>query len=111
MTREEAIKELKILKEDYWEDDGYGYATAECQEAITALNMAIEALKQEPRWIPVSERLPEINKDILVCDRDEDIYISHLTQYNNFFSKQGDEIRGVKAWMPLPEPYKEEENG
>ena len=50
MTREEkeAIEELKILKEDYWEDDGYGYATAECQKAITALDMAIKALEQEP---------------------------------------------------------------
>lgn len=61
-------------------------------------------------WIPVSERLPEINKDILVCDKDENIYISHLTQYNNYFSEQGDEIRGVKAWMFLLEPYKEVDN-
>lgn len=44
----EAIEELKILKEDYWEDDGYGYATAECQKTITALDMAIEALEQKP---------------------------------------------------------------
>lgn len=50
MTSEEkeAIEELKILKEDYWEDDGYGYATAECQKTITALDMAIEALEQKP---------------------------------------------------------------
>ena len=50
MTSEEkeAIEELKILKNDYWEDDGYGYATAECQKKITALDMAIEALQQEP---------------------------------------------------------------
>lgn len=47
-TNKEAIEELKILKEDYWEDDGYGYATAECQEAITAIDMAIEALEQQP---------------------------------------------------------------
>lgn len=44
----EAIEELKILKENYWEDDGYGYATAECQKTITALDMAIEALEQQP---------------------------------------------------------------
>lgn len=44
----EAIEELKILKENYWEDDGYGYATAECQKMITALDMAIEALEKQP---------------------------------------------------------------
>lgn len=31
-------------------------------ELIEALDMAIKALEQEPRWIPVSERLPETTK-------------------------------------------------
>lgn len=48
MTREEAIKELKILKEDYWDDDGYGHETQQYDDTLLALDMAINALEQEP---------------------------------------------------------------
>ena len=48
MTREEAIEYLTIL-------GGIGGITD--KEAM-ALEIAIEALEQETRWIPVSEKLP-----------------------------------------------------
>lgn len=32
MTREEAILNLKSLKEDYWDDDGYGHETKAYEE-------------------------------------------------------------------------------
>lgn len=48
MTREEAIVELKILKEDYWDDDGYGHETEQYDNTMFALDMAIKALEQEP---------------------------------------------------------------
>jgi len=61
-------------------------------------------------WIPVSEKLPEANLDVLVCNSEGDIEIS-----NGSYSV---EIPGewmwfttnwrfgeVVAWMPLPEPY------
>lgn len=47
MTREEVIEELKILKEDYWDDDGYGHETKQYDDTMLALDMAIEALEQE----------------------------------------------------------------
>lgn len=63
MTREEAINELKILKEDYWDDDGYGHETQQYDDTITAIDMAIKALehkvlKQESKigyWIMTSD--------------------------------------------------------
>ena len=48
MTREEVIEELKILKEDYWVDDGYGHETKQYDDTMFALDMAIKALEQEP---------------------------------------------------------------
>lgn len=48
MTREEAIKEIEILKEDYWDDDGYGHETKQYDDTMLALDMAIKALEQEP---------------------------------------------------------------
>jgi len=47
MTREEVIKELKILKEDYWNNDGYGYETNQYNDTLLALDTAIQALDQE----------------------------------------------------------------
>ena len=46
MTSEEAIKELEILKEEYWDDDGYGNETEQYDDTMTALDMAIKALEQ-----------------------------------------------------------------
>lgn len=47
MTREEAIKQLKTLKDDYYDDDGYGNETQQYDSTMLALDMAIEALGQE----------------------------------------------------------------
>ena len=47
MTREEAIENLKILKEDYWDDDGYGHETKQYDDTMFALDMVIKALEQE----------------------------------------------------------------
>ena len=58
MTREEAIKELEILKENYWDDDGYGHETEQYDDTMLALDMAIEALEQEP---PINKPMVEID--------------------------------------------------
>ena len=65
MNREEAINELKILREEYWDDDGYGHETQQYDDTITAIDMAIKALehkalKQEPKiahWIMTGDYL------------------------------------------------------
>ena len=48
MTNKEAINELKELKEDYWDDDGYGHETKQYDDTMAALDMAISALEQQP---------------------------------------------------------------
>jgi len=58
-------------------------------------------------WIPVNVRLPEFNDIVLAStDSDYDELKIILTVYNAeeyWFNGK------VKAWMPLPEPYKESE--
>ena len=96
-----------------------------------ALDMAIKALEQEPRWIPVSERLPNdrdwylgifkepdtgwINPMPFICD-----YVGSETKAT---TKEYWILRGFTdsdertdyyfnlecvAWMPLPERYEYE---
>ena len=122
MTREEAIKILQGAIKKPNTKDGY---------LGQAIDMAIKALEQEPRWIPVSERLPEyrdwylgifkepdtgwINSIPFICD-----YVGRETKAT---TKEYWILRGITdeddcveyyynlecvAWMPLPEPYKAE---
>lgn len=102
MTREERDEANKFFKE---------VAEREVNNAKYS-KLAIEALEQEPRWIPVSERLPEEDTDVLVTlkcgligimqkkladdDNGEPCYI-----WQDF---EGEEHE-VIAWMPLPKAY------
>lgn len=63
-------------------------------------------------WISVTEKLPEDGQDVLICDIDGDIMIGYHVRGRlaTHFSQQGsyEHIKNVKAWMPLPQPYKAE---
>lgn len=101
MTREEAIKWLGYSKQ------------GEVGKAVEALDMAIKALEQTT-WIPVSERLPEEYKKVIVSDAYNGIYIGEFIDAaenwggKHFINEHGMHSKSVTAWMPLPKPYKEE---
>ena len=57
-------------------------------------------LPKERCWIPVSERLPKPFEVCLWTTKDGDVIINHWDGQTSKY----------KAWMPLPEPYKEVEN-
>ena len=100
MTREEAVEKLKV------------FAPMVVDDTREALEMAIEALEQEPKtgeWIPCSERLPEDGQGVLVTvDANKwNIEVgSCIYSGGTFHSKLYD--LDVLAWMPLPKPYRED---
>ena len=109
MTREEAqiIVGNMPIKPEVLDDC---YDITEYQEAKA---MAIKALEQT-RWIPISEKLPKV---------DEEVFISfghgsplEIGKYNGkqweYLYESGadywtEPLFEVKAWMPLPDRYKE----
>lgn len=120
MTREEAIKILADLIDNpflhTWEKQN------------KALHMAIEALHQT-KWIPISEGLPEEHEWIgtkqfgttisdkvhITFDVNGKRFVKTLSLQNGELSdyeKRSMDVfyKGWKmlAWMPLPEPYRED---
>lgn len=124
MTRKEAAEKLKSLwyfltNNDYPQKD------------LDALKVAIKTLEQEPKWIPVSERLPEKKGTYLVTQKatfTDYVYISvigyalnlyDVDEYDfankkrsgwyNYDPEYGHyELDDVIAWMPLPLPFRAE---
>ena len=131
MTREVAKNWLNKLYARADITDEYG-DKEDMQPYEEAVNMAIEALEQT-RWIPVSEKLPEVNQRVLVTSYGRVCYammtsadgnsgypifrlqdslnekvVCETTVHSEFTTSR------IIAWMPLPEPYKgesEEEYG
>lgn len=66
-----------------------------------------EVPKIENRWIPVTERLPEIDEECLVTIKGNYKPYMSIDQYFAYgWDDYGDD---VVAWMPLPEPWKGDE--
>ena len=65
------------------------------------------------KWIPVSERLPEADKNVLVCTIHGSFKVARCNFYKNgtevsWATNDGLGERAITHWMPLPEPPKEE---
>jgi hypothetical protein len=79
-----------------------------------ALDMAISALEkqEQERWIPVTERLPEVGQSVMISVAGVYTAEGCLKEDGNWcqFRWSAEHDRAViGAWRPLPEPYTEEE--
>ena len=107
MTREEAIRILDpettaeaILEIEYY--GGFSGRTAAVQAVSDACILAVAALREQEqrRWIPVTDRLPEIGIVVLVYSEDDGICV-------DYYGGDSFGYYDVTHWMPLPEPPKE----
>lgn len=89
----------KALNEDRTVEN-YKELLKECYEVLPSVT------PQPTRWIPVSERLPELGERVL-CQCRANIYeVLKLTVDGWYYDQDHCYMESfVVAWMPLPEPY------
>lgn len=102
MKNETARREIESL--DYYLQN---HTNDYSEESHMAMMMAIKALEQQPRWIPVYEKLPEQEGWYLISLGDKTYGGADVDMYCKGWVKYGTH---VIAWMPLPEPYEESED-
>lgn len=104
MTREEIINRLETISKHAIHTVGEEAYVMSLDDGI-ALRKAIKALKAQ-RWIPVSEDKPEPFQEVLVTLHENGW---NGETYDTVKSQAYDGDYKITAWMPLPQPYKENE--
>jgi hypothetical protein len=71
---------------------------------ITLTDAQWALLRNPPRWIPVSERLPERYEPVLIYTERHNGHVASLDEEGEWFCDCGGEwlFPSVTHWMPLP---------
>ena len=106
MTDREKLIELQKDAFFNWKLRGEGRLIAEIADHLIANGVTIQ------KWIPVSERLPEDSRGVILCTRSRIVgvgfYDKNTRSWVQHYSGGGICV-DVTHWMPLPEPPKEGE--
>ena len=115
-------KRVNGIKTGYWstsKKDELVARLADYEDTGLEPKEVLQLKKNAVQWIPVTERLPERNKSVLLCMKSRSSRTGMCIQtgsYDNGFwfiqGAAGYESLAtfefyVLAWMPLPEPYRE----
>lgn len=113
------IKAIPSADEDEW---------VKRSDVLRVIDKRVDEISSEPKWIPVSERLPEWDIECLVVDDKDEFGVGFyrddvgawdspswgwlerkddVDNYDAYYMPCG--IGKVVAWMPLPSPYQPQE--
>lgn len=107
---EESKKRLDVFEKENRKGNYDRYSDG----MIDAFDEAIDIVKSlaaeyNDGWIPCSERLPEVKKEVLILADDNAMFVGHLMN-GGFSVHDGDGWIGLKhilVWQPLPKLYRE----
>lgn len=105
---------LQNLGYDDW-NQGVGTTWAEAFKECADMVEDAPTIEPEPNWIPCKERMPEENRTVIASTEYGVYSEARYTKEDGWewaYEYGADywvELDEVKAWMPLPEPYKEGE--
>ena len=113
----EAIKHAKKVAGD----SGCTECAKENWKQLASWLEELKELREKSKWIPCSERMPESGEYVLVSFENDGIILPDIATYqvdqdgngafypsDNFVTYASVGLY-VNAWMPLPEPYREDE--
>ena len=97
------------------EQQNKSYSTMMMYEVADLVDDLIEIVKQETEqynngWIACSDRLPDVEADVLLSLRSIDVHTGFMSNTEGYFYVDGEgyvEFENVLAWQPLPEPYQQ----
>ena len=126
-TAIERLQDLIDCNEKYeaflTEEDDNDEELRDTELTLETLRMAVRALESKPRWIPCSERLPEMHEKndytgwyeesnlVLICEKSglhPQVHIGlcwKLEGRVGWRTREWKVLDKVTAWMPLPETY------
>lgn len=102
MTKEKKEQLIRHLKYNLEIGADYLITDEDAVEIIKAL--------EQTRWIPISERLPKTDEDVLVTNG-RGMYIGWIDATDKGWRVDSESeyfMDDIVAWMPLPQPYKAE---
>lgn len=111
-TKHDQSKLQEVLELMY-EYQSTGLEPQQVKDALLNLHTANKTIwdirSKKPRWIPVTERLPD--GKALTCDKKGNIHVMwHYSGFQDPFgiAKNDSRFYPVTHWMPMPEPPKGE---
>ena len=103
----EILRKLSFEYHEQWREE-FEFVLADAADTIESLYKK----QSVNEWIPCSEKLPEANKDVLICFSDGDVHIASRTheEFSDFIDRECNIFKNVVAWQLLPEPYKSQDS-
>lgn len=89
-----------------------GYSSYRLDVALEYREKYFELVERESDWIPCNERMPK--GTVLCCDDRGNMLVGLPCEDEAGYMAYGDdgqEMYNCVAWMPLPEPYKQNDEG
>ena len=114
MSISEQVKELREIAKNFseWEYNRFYDTISRAADTIESLSAKLADMEQSAEdcgggGIECENKMPEIGKPVLVCDKQGNVCVRAITCEIKGKKYWSQDKYDVVAWQPLPEPYHE----